>query len=113
MPIPIEIEIGSLLVDAELIDEAAPLARALPFESPFEERDGALMVASPVPLDIVSAPTTPPQPGRIAYLPDTRTLALVMMPAPFLAQVIGRYKCSPDELQEQAGEILIRFQSAD
>lgn len=110
MPINIEIEIGSLLVDAELIDEAAAFADALPYEAPFEERDGALMCPSPVPLDITSAPTTPPQPGRIAYLPDTRTIALVLMPAPYLAQVIGKVKCNPDELAAQAGEILIRFQ---
>src|SRR5881227_164170 len=106
MAIALEIEIGSLLVDAELDDAAKALLEALPYEAPFEERDGALMVPSPVPLEIAHVPPGPPQPGRIAYLPETRTLALVLLPGPYLAQVIGRYRCAPDTLAEQAGEIL-------
>lgn len=112
MAIALEIEIGSLLVDAELDDAARPLLEAFPYEAPFEERDGALMVASPVALEIVHIPPGPPSPGRIAYLPETRTLALVMLPGPYMAQAIGRYRCAPDALAEQAGEILIRFQAA-
>ena len=112
MPLALEIEIGSLLVDAELDDAAAALLDALPYEVPFEEKDGALMLPSPVALEIAKIPPAPPLPGRIAYLPDTRMLALVLLPAPYLALTIGRYRCSPDELASQAGEILIRLQKA-
>ena len=110
MSIAIEIEIGSLLVDAELIDEARQLLDALPFEAPFDERDGSFMVKSPVHVDIVSVPTRPGMPGQIGYLPDTRMIVLVLMPTPFLVQAIGKVKCSPDELFAQSGEILVRFQ---
>lgn len=112
MSIAIEIEIGSLLVDAELIDEARCLADALPFEAPFEERDGAFLVKAPVPVDIAHVPARPAMPGQIVYIPDTRMLALVLMPSPFLAQAIGKVKGSPDELSSQSGEILVRFQRA-
>lgn len=112
MSIAIEIEIGSLLIDAELIDEARGLALALPFEAPFEEKDGAFLVKSPVPVDVAHVPARPAMPGHIAYLPDTRTIALVLMPSPFLAQTIGKIKGSPDELAAQSGEILVRFQMA-
>jgi hypothetical protein len=107
----IHIEIGSLLVEAELDDTpvADAVWAALPIDVPFETWDGAYAVALAAVVPRWAVSTELPA-GRIAYAVDSRSLLIswhrTLATEPLY--LVGRVLDDPLPLADQSAEIMLR-----
>jgi hypothetical protein len=120
----IRIEVGSLLLDAELFDTTAARAihGALPIESPFETWGDEFYFTVPVSLDLDHTATARLRVGDIGYWPPGRAIAIFFGRTPASSgedpvaasdvNVVGRVTGDPRLLAGQAGEVMIRIDRA-
>jgi len=120
VPRPIRIEVGDIILDAELFDTASALTLydALPFRGPFDTWGDEFYFPVPVVLGSDETATTNVQVGDIGYWPPGQALAIFFGPTPLSdgtdpvaaseVNVVGRILGNVRLLAQATEEMLIQ-----